>query len=48
MSGRTVYEYIQIAMFTGYFEFSVNLNIENQKEKFIILISVFCIQFTAY
>ena len=27
-------------MFTGYFEVSVNLNVENRREKFIILISI--------
>ena len=29
-----------MAMFTGYFEVSVNFNIENRREKFIILISI--------
>ena len=29
-----------MAMFTGYFEVSVNFNQENRREKFIILISV--------
>ena len=27
-------------MFTGYFEVSVNFNVENRREKFIILISI--------
>ena len=29
-----------MAMFTGYFEVSVNFNVENRREKFIILISI--------
>ena len=31
-----------MAMFTGYFEVLVNFNIENRREKFIILISILC------
>ena len=30
-----------MAMFIGYFEVSVNFNVENRREKFIILISIF-------
>ena len=29
-----------MAMFIGYFEISVNFNVENRREKFIILISI--------
>ena len=29
-----------MAMFTGYFEVSVNFNAENRKDKFIILVSI--------
>ena len=29
-----------MAMFNGYFEVSVNFNVENRREKFIILISI--------
>ena len=29
-----------MAMFTGYFEVSVNFNVENRREKFIILINI--------
>ena len=31
-----------MAMFTGYFEVSVNFKVENQREKFITLISILC------